>query len=166
MTDSIQTLSELSREVAVLFQGEEKPTSIQLLTPLIKQYKGQDWQKYVCFSDDCYTRNYVYRDEDFEILVLCWQPGQGSPIHNHADRGCVLKVLGGELLETRYFSEENIRETSLQLNQITYIDNHIGLHKIENRSQVNTISLHIYSPGYFIPQIGDCVEDFGLIPTL
>jgi cysteine dioxygenase len=38
---------------------------------------------FVRFADDHYTRNLVHRDRHFDIMVLCWQPGQGTPIHTH-----------------------------------------------------------------------------------
>jgi cysteine dioxygenase len=38
---------------------------------------------YVRFADDHYTRNLIHRDAHFDIMVLCWKPGQGTPIHTH-----------------------------------------------------------------------------------
>ncbi len=38
---------------------------------------------FVRFSDDHYTRNLVHRDRHFDVMVLCWTPGQGTPIHTH-----------------------------------------------------------------------------------
>ena len=38
---------------------------------------------YVRFADDHYTRNLIHRDAHFDIMVLCWMPGQGTPIHTH-----------------------------------------------------------------------------------
>lgn len=38
---------------------------------------------YVRFAGDHYTRNLVHRDAHFDIMVLCWKPGQGTPIHTH-----------------------------------------------------------------------------------
>ncbi len=38
---------------------------------------------YVGFKDERYTRNLVFRDEFFEIMVLCWKPGQETPVHTH-----------------------------------------------------------------------------------
>lgn len=41
-------------------------------------------QAYCHFSQDFYTRNLILRTDDFELLVLCWEPGQITPIHNHS----------------------------------------------------------------------------------
>ena len=61
----LQSLAQLSQEVASLFEGDHKPTSIQSLEPIIQQYSGTDWKAFVNFKDDCYARNYIYRNEEF-----------------------------------------------------------------------------------------------------
>ena len=35
-------------------------------------------------------------------LLLVWTPGKGSPIHDHANAHCVMKILKGRLRETIY----------------------------------------------------------------
>lgn len=35
-------------------------------------------------------------------LILVWTPGKGSPIHDHANAHCVMKILKGSLKETIY----------------------------------------------------------------
>lgn len=35
-------------------------------------------------------------------LVLVWSPGKGSPIHDHANAHCIMKILKGSLRETLY----------------------------------------------------------------
>ena len=52
---------------------------------------------HVRYCDERYARNLVCRTPAFELLVLCWKPGQASTIHDHA--GClnVTRVYSGEL---------------------------------------------------------------------
>lgn len=38
---------------------------------------------FVRFADDHYTRNLVHRDAHFDVMMLAWMPGQGTPIHTH-----------------------------------------------------------------------------------
>lgn len=38
----------------------------------------------------------------FDLLLLCWRPGAASVIHDHPQAGCWVKVLKGEIKETRY----------------------------------------------------------------
>jgi cysteine dioxygenase len=41
--------------------------------------------------DKAYTRNLVYTDNNFSVLLLCWGPGRESKIHNHPCDGCFSK---------------------------------------------------------------------------
>src|SRR5262249_239370 len=51
-------------------------------------------------------RNLVYRDPLFEVMVICWRPGQGTPIHTHNGQlGWMLVERGGiEVTNYRYLS--------------------------------------------------------------
>ncbi|PRW56943.1 peroxisome biogenesis 1 isoform X1 [Chlorella sorokiniana] len=60
------------------------------------------FDRFTFFNGEHYVRNLVYQDENFELLVLCWAPGQGSRIHNHGDSHGWVTVLRGRVEETRY----------------------------------------------------------------
>src|SRR5262245_18349955 len=38
---------------------------------------------FIRWADDHYTRSLVHRDKHFDVMVICWRPGQGTPIHTH-----------------------------------------------------------------------------------
>jgi len=54
------------------------------------------------FRKQGYTRNLVYRCDLFEILVICWDIGQKSTIHNHRDQKCWMTVPVGCLKGQNY----------------------------------------------------------------
>ena len=60
----------------------------------------------VCFGDDCYKRNLLRLTDAYAALILCWKPGQASPIHDHKGSACGIRVLRGEVTETRYHRDE------------------------------------------------------------
>lgn len=82
--------------------------------------------------------------------MLVWSPGKGSPIHDHADAHCLMKVLKGSLKETRFElpSDEDerpkiIKETTFAKDMVTYMSDDLGLHKISNPDLENVaVSLH------------------------
>ena len=50
-----------------------------------------------------YTRNLVATDDEtYDLLLLCWNPGKQSPIHDHPCDGCRVRVCKGNVEETRY----------------------------------------------------------------
>lgn len=117
--------------------------------PLIKNYKFLDWEKYIKTCHDNYHRNLVYRNSDFEILVISWLPGQKTPIHSHPENGCIMKVLKGQLCETKITQNDKKFINTYCKNDTSYIHNSIGKHIISNDSDNLAVSLHIYSPPNF-----------------
>ena len=62
------------------------------------------WKQYA-HSDPMknYTRNLIATDDEtFTLLLLCWNPGKESPIHDHPCDGCWVRVCQGKIQETRY----------------------------------------------------------------
>lgn len=43
---------------------------------------------YVRFKEGAYTRSLVYADERFELMVLSWEAGSASTIHDHMGQQC------------------------------------------------------------------------------
>lgn len=52
---------------------------------------------YFFWSEKFYTRNLIYKDERFEMMAVCWEKGQVSRIHNHAEQQCWMSVPVGKL---------------------------------------------------------------------
>ncbi|GBF96262.1 cysteine dioxygenase [Raphidocelis subcapitata] len=61
-----------------------------------------DYRRYANFNPHHYVRNLIEENEDFELMILCWQKGQGSRVHNHADSHGWLTPLYGEMVEHQY----------------------------------------------------------------
>jgi cysteine dioxygenase len=45
---------------------------------------AEEIQPHALFSEKRYARNLVYKDRHFEIMIMCWNAGQRSSIHDHA----------------------------------------------------------------------------------
>jgi cysteine dioxygenase len=118
-----------------------------VLSPIeISQYEVWD-------PSVAYTRNRVATDnEHFELLVLCWNSGRSSPIHNHPGDGCYVKVLSGSVQETIYdIKGADIpvfrREAILNTGELFYIDDSLGIHRLGNPSKNHgAVTLHLYTP--------------------
>lgn len=95
---------------------------------------------------------------------MCWAPNQKSAFHAHEGSQCFVKVLQGRLLEQQLpFPSSSSEPTKvptngeeleatckhLDTNQVTYIDDSIGLHKVTNESETEpAVTLHVYLPPY------------------
>jgi len=57
---------------------------------------------YVFFDDKFYTRNLIYRDDMFEVMTICWQPGQKTAVHTHNGQLCWMITQRGNLAVVDY----------------------------------------------------------------
>jgi predicted metal-dependent enzyme (double-stranded beta helix superfamily) len=101
--------------------------------------------------ENTYEKQIVHRNKLYSLEVISWGSNSKSPIHNHAEYGCFMKVLNGSLKENLYNPElEFIKETQLEQYDVSYINNDIGIHSIENKNNLDmSYSLHIYFPGKY-----------------
>ncbi|KAF1776252.1 RmlC-like jelly roll fold [Phytophthora cactorum] len=100
-----------------------------------------------------YTRNLISTDnETYALMLLCWNPGKYSPVHDHPTDGCWVKIIQGQVNEVRYEKQNGkLVETSnvVFTSGVTYMDDSFGLHKVGNpHAEINAISMHLYSPPY------------------
>ena len=69
---------------------------IPYLHSLLRSYKSNPshWSKYAHANPEKqYTRNLVCEVPGvFNLLLLVWTPGKKSPVHDHADAHCLMKV--------------------------------------------------------------------------
>jgi len=113
--------------------------------------------KYTCVDAQLpYTRNLVATDGvNYTLILMCWNAGTESKIHDHPCDGCFVKTVKGSIKETRYaMHPEN--NTVVQIAQgctsegdVTYMDDSIGLHKVGAASDTEcALTLHLYTPPY------------------
>ena len=61
-----------------------------------------DLEPYIGFKEGNYWRHRVCRNEVVEMLVICWRPGQQTPIHDHNGSHGVVRVHQGQMCETTF----------------------------------------------------------------
>lgn len=79
-----------------------------------------------------------------------WSPGKGSPIHDHGNAHCLMKILRGDLTETRYkfpsgdepAPMEIISEKTYTEGSDAYMADELGVHRIWNKGSDFAVSLH------------------------
>jgi cysteine dioxygenase len=52
---------------------------------------------YLFFNADHYTRNLIHHTPLFDLIAICWDVGQKSPIHNHRDQRCWMAMAYGRV---------------------------------------------------------------------
>ena len=124
----------------------DNPVDVESITP------------YFHWSNNFYTRNLVHKNELFELMVVCWESGQVSRVHNHSEQKCWMTVPVGRLrgqnfavadidevrghcrlVETDTFELSDCLTAKVELEE--------PIHQILNLSEFGerAVSVHIYS---------------------
>ena len=149
--------------------------TVDCLNELLKSYNGHDWINYIKYDFEIkdnknYYKNLVEINDIIELYIITWNKNSFSPIHDHPENGCIIKILDGKLCEELYISKsindnkyvelinksindnkyvELINKSIININEIGYRIGNKILHKITNINEGITVSLHIYSkPNY------------------
>ncbi len=104
------------------------------------------------FSDKNYTRNLLHRGRAYEALLLCFAPGQRTPIHDHAGSACGVKVIKGNGTETIFERSEDGWLYATGSNTLpeggVVGSNDMDTHQLSNLQPeaAQLVTMHIYSP--------------------
>jgi cysteine dioxygenase len=123
---------------------------------------------YLYFSAEHYTRNLIHKTEIFELIALCWDIGQKSPIHNHRDQKCWMAMPYGKLQihnfemirkdSTNRFCElKSAGQILMDRDHPQNVDPEDPIHQVLNLASFNcrAVSLHIYSRPYDTCEVYD-----------
>ena len=109
-----------------------------------------DFKAFESWSTKKYTRNCMYKDSQFELILLCWNEGQETSIHDHDGEDCWVYLLEVEMEEvfyalddSNYLREE--RSTAITPHQLSFMNDRIGFHKLRNSFNGKSMSLHLYA---------------------
>ena len=143
-TTILQGLNDL---ISALSEGE-RTTYNHIIHSL--QLEPNAFEKYAYWSNDCYTRNCIADTEKFELILICWCAGHQTSIHDHNGEECWVKVIEGEFKETIYKKDEmgalKLTKTKFsKKNDITYMKDFMGFHRLENSANKRSMSLHLYA---------------------
>ncbi|HEX8560359.1 MAG TPA: cysteine dioxygenase family protein [Pyrinomonadaceae bacterium] len=136
-----------------LARAAARPTFDELNALLGGVEVGADeLRPYVGFKEGTYARHRVHLGEHAELLVLCWRPGQRTPIHDHAGSFGAVKVLRGVMWETLFGMGESEGLRYLSAREwtpglVTGADVP-DIHQLGNPdvSGQDLVTLHLYSP--------------------
>src|SRR5690606_30719654 len=66
-----------------------------------------EFERYYTWNDNHYTRNCLIKTDAYELLLICWEKGQTSPIHDYSSKEAWIHILQGELTEECFHKTEN-----------------------------------------------------------
>lgn len=94
-------LEEFLQEVRLLRKRDWRLAPFLSLVDRL-QVTEESINPHVFFREDTYARSLIVLTPQFEMLALCWHPGQNSRIHDHMESFSVVKVIRGTLTNHLY----------------------------------------------------------------
>ena len=102
------------------------------------------------YTDNGYQRNVIKRTEFYELVAICWTPGQDTPIHDHVGSDCAFLIADGVSTETIY--KLNDEGLAYPVEVRTYQPGEVcaaeepDIHRVSNDSDSELINVHVYTP--------------------
>ena len=127
-------------------------TSIKDYNRILKNFDFSvvNFKSFESWSYHNYTRNCLHKDAHFELILICWEHGQETKIHDHNGEDCWVYLLEGLMEEVYYtFNKKHqlqeIGARNILPQQLTFMNDTIGYHKLRNSHPGKSISLHLYA---------------------
>jgi len=137
---------------------------------------------YLYFSGEHYTRNLIHQTPMFELIAICWEPGQRSAIHNHRGQRCWMAMAYGKVqvqnfrlvrqdAATGFCELEPSTHFVIEVNTPQEVDPEEPIHQVVNASSFGSraVTLHVYSRPFDTCEVYDLkarhYEDVRLVNT-
>lgn len=142
------------RDLTAALSARTSVPSLPELNELIDRTKilSDELRPYLGFKTGNYSRHRVMKNEFVEMLVLCWKPGQRTPIHDHNGSHGTVFIHEGIMWETtfdydavtglEYRAHRELRAGGLTGSEAP------DIHQLGNPdvSGTDLITIHIYAP--------------------
>lgn len=141
-TKPISSLSEMLDYLPQCNAQEYKSITEQMFIPI------SDLEPYMTWKKDGYTRNCIVQTENYELILLCWEPHTKTSIHCHDGQKCWVHGISGKLDENFYDLKDGkpilLEQNEIFPRQTIFMENGNMHHQLLNNLSERTISLHLY----------------------
>lgn len=141
----INTIEELILRLCAVYGNQVRVLDIMRSIDIPRE----EFEHYYHWRDDRYARNLLARTADFELLLICWEKGQESPIHDFNSQEAWIHPVVGKLREERFkinYEEDRLEQVSnviLGTSEFSYM-NEVGIHRYSNAYEARSVSLNVY----------------------
>ena len=155
MTDATPTW--ISRLDAAAQQCDDMAVCTAVQDTLVDEITSGRLQLDPTFTDTCstgYARRLLHRGTNYSVVVMVWDQGQGTPIHDHDGRWCVECVYQGEIRVRSYDivgkpEDEFVSFTEQQTVPATkgmagHLIPPFDYHTIDNPLEERAVTIHVY----------------------
>ncbi|MBP6311270.1 MAG: cysteine dioxygenase family protein [Flavobacteriales bacterium] len=141
---SITSIRELVRE---LLRHRDRSAYGEILSRYNVPIK--DIAPYFRWNKKHYTRTCIQRNNDFELLVICYEPGQSTSIHDYDSHTAWIHAVKGEVVEERFVNTssglQRTRELTLRPGEDDSLTNGTSIHRFINIAPERAVTLNLYA---------------------
>jgi cysteine dioxygenase len=106
-------------------------------------------EKYCAWNKTHYTRVSLFRSDKVELLLICWERGQQSPIHDFRSREAWIHPIHGGLTEQRFRLKsgrlEMVSSMHLSSSEFSFMVDPVAIHRYINGYESRTVTLNLYA---------------------
>ncbi len=111
---------------------------------------SEDFLEYCTWNEKHYTRNCIARTAEFELLLICYEPGQRTSIHDYNTQEAWVHPILGSVVEERFEppSQGSLRKVSsakLVTESFSYLHNGRSIHRYINNTDERAATLNLYA---------------------
>ncbi len=110
-----------------------------------------EFERFYHWNDEKYTRNLLERNDKFELVLICWEKGQRSFIHDYKAHDAWIHPIKGLLREERFVKDETsgsleqVCSVVLDPNSYSFMGDSVAVHRFSNVYESRSVSLHLYA---------------------
>lgn len=145
--EEIKTISDLIRSLNAC----QIDSSCYLDTLRQMRIPLQEFEKFYSWDEKTYSRNSLFENELFEVLLVCFEKGQGSPIHDYYSNEAWITVIQGKMREEKFRQHpqikklEKVSSVNLAPGDFSFISGQVGIHRYYNIFESRSVCLCLYS---------------------
>ena len=109
----------------------------------------REFEKYYTWNKERCSRNCLVKTEDFELLLICYEKNQQTPIHDFDSNQAWIHIIQGQLSEERFRvsefgkSLERLSLMTLGVKDYSFMSK-VGIHRYKNINNARSVSLNLY----------------------
>jgi cysteine dioxygenase len=108
-----------------------------------------DLEPYFRWNSRHYTRTCIHRNDDFELLVICYEPGQRTSIHDYDSQTAWVHPVVGEVVEERFIERQGglqqVGEFHRHVGELDKITRDMSIRRFSNHGPERAVTLNLYA---------------------
>ncbi len=103
---------------------------------------------FATWADDSYQRICLAKNDECELILLCWNSGQETAVHDHNGQKCWMYFAKGDFVENLYANDESKKlmdKRNVKEGEVAFLTDDIGFHSLRYDSEGLGMTLHLYA---------------------